>query len=134
MLSGLLGGSPFNGKLSARTQIWTSISTSPVTKRKKNLFQRTILQSLVLLPQPIPYLRRASLLLMSELPHSCLPDVGFTYSFTYVFPLGRAWGPCSLSETCSYIYTYIFIFHFIIYYLRSHCSIVAFLHDLYGPD
>ena len=33
VLSGLLGGSPFNGKLSVRTQIWTSISTSPVTKR-----------------------------------------------------------------------------------------------------
>ena len=38
------------------------------------------------------HLHRPSLLLMSELLHSCLPDVGFTYSFTYAFSLGRAWG------------------------------------------
>ena len=90
MLSGLLGGSPFSGKLSTRTQIWTSILTSLVTKRQRNLFRRTILKSLELLPWPIPHLHRLSLLLMSELLRSCLPDVGFTYSFQYVFSLGRA--------------------------------------------
>ena len=82
----------FQRKLSVRTQIWTSISTSPVTKRQRNLFRRTILKSLVLLPWPIPHLRRPSLLLMTELLRSCFPDVGFTYLFTYTFSLGRAWG------------------------------------------
>ena len=93
MLSGLLGGLPFNGKLFTHTQIWTSISTSPATKRQRNLFLRTILKSPVLLPWPIPHLRRPFLLLMSELLHLCLPDVGFIYLFIYTFSFGRAWGP-----------------------------------------
>ena len=93
MLSGLLGGSPFNGKLFTHTQIWTSISTSPATKRQRNLFLQTILKSLVLLPWSIPHLRRPFLLLTSELLRLCLPDVGFIYLFIYTFSFGRAWGP-----------------------------------------
>ena len=93
MLSGLLGGSPFNGKLSMRTQIWTSISTSQATKRQRTPFLRTILMSLVLLSWPIPHLRRSFLLLTSELPRLCLPNVGFIYLFIYTFSFGRAWGP-----------------------------------------
>ena len=106
MLSGLLGGLPFNGKLSTRTQIWTSISTSQATKRQKNLFQRTTLKSLVLLPWPIPHLRRPFLLLTFELLCLCLPDVGFICLSIYILFLSSL-GP----ETCvvPLIHTYLLL-------------------------
>ena len=85
MLSGLLGGSPFNGKVFTRTQIWTSISTSQETKRQRNLFLRTILKSLVLLPWPIPHLRRPFHPLTPELLRLCLPDVGFICLYVFFF-------------------------------------------------
>ena len=123
MLSRLLGGSPFNGKLSTRTQIWTSISTSQATKRQKNIFLRSTLKSLVLLPWLIPRLRRL-FLLTSELLCLCLPDVGFIYLFL------SGLGP----EICVALPKHIYIYIYILYRLRSHCSIVTFIHDLYGPD
>ena len=81
MLSGPLGGSLFNGKLFTRTQTWTSTLNSQRTKRQRNLFLRTILKSLVLLPWLIPHLRRPFLLVTSELLCLCLFDVGFIYVF-----------------------------------------------------
>ena len=66
MLSGPLGGSPFNRKLFTRTQIWTLTLTSQVTKRWRNLSLQTTLKNLVLLQWPIPHPRRPFLLLMPE--------------------------------------------------------------------
>ena len=62
----------------------------------------------------------------------------FIYLYIRFLLVGpRAQDMCSPSETYMYIYIYIYIYIiyiYILYRLRSHCSIVAFLHDLYGPD
>ena len=116
MLSGPLGGSLFNEKLFTRTQIWTSISTSQATKRQSNLFLRTILKSLVLLPWPIPHLRRLFLLLTSELLCLCLSDVGFIYLFIYLYIRFLFVGP-GARDICSPSDTYLFIFFLFFYYL-----------------
>ena len=134
MLSGLLGGLPFNGKLSTRTQIWTSISTSPATKRQRNLFHRTTLKSLVLLPWPIPHLRRPFLLPTFELLCLCFPDVGFICLSIYTFLSSLGPETCVVPLIYTYLLSLYFFFSFFICRLRSHGSIVAFLHELCGPD
>ena len=58
VLSGLLGGSVFNGKPSTHTQIGISILTSQVMKRQRGLPIRTILKSLVLLLRSLLILHR----------------------------------------------------------------------------
>ena len=68
VLSGLRGGSLFNGRPSTRTQIWISILTSQVMKRRRNLPIRTIPKSLVLLLRLLLILHR----LMPEFQDSFL--------------------------------------------------------------